>query len=55
LLLSAVADEKNGISGAVEALLQWLADEDRLPAEWIHAVRKRFGKKAHRCAGSSEI
>ena len=39
LILSAVADEKEGIPNAVESLTSWLTDESRFPNEWIAAVR----------------
>jgi hypothetical protein len=38
LLMSAVADEKNGREGAVSALQTWLTDPDRFSRSWISAV-----------------
>ena len=44
LLVSAVADEKNGIAGSIDALQEWLTDASRFPTEWIRAVKKTIGK-----------
>lgn len=38
LIGAAVADERAGVPGAVESLLQWLADPARFNARWIAAV-----------------
>jgi heme oxygenase len=38
LLMSAVADEKNGREGAVSAIQEWMTDPDRFPKAWISAV-----------------
>ncbi|MFW5810749.1 MAG: biliverdin-producing heme oxygenase [Thermodesulfobacteriota bacterium] len=38
LLISAVADEMNGIEGAVESLRIWLTDDERFSKQWIAAV-----------------
>ena len=38
LLVSAVADELNGIDGAVESLRPWMTDAAHFSAEWIAAV-----------------
>jgi hypothetical protein len=38
LLVSAVADEKRGIDGTIEALCKWLTDTNRFPVEWINSV-----------------
>ncbi len=38
LLVSALADEKAGIERALPSLLEWLADPDRFPPEWVDAV-----------------
>lgn len=38
LLCAAVADEVEGIEGAVDSLCSWLADAARFPAGWIAAV-----------------
>jgi hypothetical protein len=40
LLLSAVADEKNGIPNAVRSIESWAADETRFSAAWVAAVRE---------------
>jgi hypothetical protein len=40
LLVSAVADEKNGIAGSVAALKAWLTDGNRFSTEWIRAVEE---------------
>lgn len=40
LLVSAVIDEKNGISGALSGLLKWLINVDRFPTAWIAAVEQ---------------
>ncbi len=40
LLVSAVADEKNGIEGAVSALKEWATDGSRFSGEWIAAVNR---------------
>ena len=40
LLVAAVADEKNGIEGSINALKDWLTDGDRFSTEWIRAVHK---------------
>lgn len=44
LLGSAVADEKNGIKGAVAGLQKWLTDVDRFTNEWISAVNETIKK-----------
>lgn len=44
LVVSAVADEKNGIQGALAALLGWMTGESRFPDEWIHAVTDTVSK-----------
>lgn len=44
LLLSAVADEKNGITGAVDALVTWLTDANRFSSTWISAVKETIRK-----------
>jgi hypothetical protein len=46
LLVAAIADEKNGIEGALNALLEWLTDTKRFSDEWISAVNETI-KKAH--------
>ena len=51
LLISAVADEKNGIEGTVDALQEWLTDTNRFSTEWIHAVKKTIGKARNRASG----
>ena len=38
LLISAVADELEGIEGTVENLRRWMTDPARFPADWIAAV-----------------
>jgi len=44
LLAAAVADEKNGIAGAVAALQHWLTDVKRFSSAWIHAVNETIKK-----------
>jgi len=44
LLVSAVIDEKNGISGALSGLRKWLVDVDRFPIVWIAAVEQTINK-----------
>jgi len=44
LLVSSVADERNGIEGAVAALQEWMTDENRFPQEWIAAVNHIIDK-----------
>ncbi|MCG8350902.1 MAG: biliverdin-producing heme oxygenase [Chloroflexales bacterium] len=39
LLVSAVADEHAGITGAVTSLESWLTEPSRFPEKWIEAVR----------------
>lgn len=39
LLVSAAADEADGITRAVESLETWAADPERFPGPWISAVR----------------
>lgn len=51
LLVSAVADGKNGIEGAVDALQEWLTDAGRFSTEWIRAVKKTAGKSNNHMAG----
>lgn len=53
LLVSAVADEKSGIEGALAALLGWMTDAGRFPDEWIHAVRDTARKaNSHKMEGA---
>ena len=37
---AAVADEQAGVTGAVESLMEWLADPARFPARWLAAVEQ---------------
>ncbi|MBK7721172.1 MAG: hypothetical protein IPI32_02825 [Austwickia sp.] len=39
LLVAAVADEADGLPGAVDSLVEWLADGERFNPTWIEAVR----------------
>jgi hypothetical protein len=48
LLISAVADERNGVEGAVPAILKWATDPNRFPEEWIEAVH-RLISQARQC------
>ncbi len=50
LLISAVADERNGIEGAIAAVGGWLTDPDRYQDDWIEAVNKVI-EDARRVAG----
>ena len=38
LLVAAVADERVGVPRAVDSLIEWLADPDRFPDEWVAAA-----------------
>ena len=38
LLVAAVGDEASGMEGAVDALVDWLADPKRFDAKWCHQV-----------------
>ena len=40
LLVSAVADEKNGVANAVASIEGWATDGERFGAGWIEAVRR---------------
>ncbi|MDO8933764.1 MAG: biliverdin-producing heme oxygenase [Rhodocyclaceae bacterium] len=44
LLLSTVADEKNGVEGAISAIQEWMTDPDRFPEQWILAVNETIQK-----------
>ncbi len=44
LIVSAVADEKNGIAGAVNALKEWLTDSKRFSKGWVSAVQEAFNE-----------
>ena len=48
LLVSAVADEQNGIAGAVDAIGEWLTDPGRFSKEWIAAVNRTIEKASKR-------
>ncbi len=48
LLVSAVADEQNGIAGAVDAICAWLTDPGRFSEEWIAAVNHIIEKANQR-------
>lgn len=48
LLVSAVADEQSGISGAVGAICAWLTDPARFSEEWIAAVNHIIEKANQR-------
>ncbi len=39
LIASAVCDEAQGISNAVDSLVSWITDGQRFPAAWIEAVK----------------
>jgi heme oxygenase len=47
LLAAALADEADGLRGAVRSLESWLADPDRFPKTWIDEVQRtvRTGRK----------
>ncbi|MDX6300912.1 MAG: hypothetical protein QOF53_2126 [Nocardioidaceae bacterium] len=38
LLVAAVAEERVGLAGVVDSLMQWLADPARFPAGWVAAA-----------------
>jgi hypothetical protein len=40
LIGAAVADEQAGVAGAVDSLIEWLADRARFPAGWVAAVEQ---------------
>ncbi|HEU4521273.1 MAG TPA: hypothetical protein VFT12_04665 [Thermoanaerobaculia bacterium] len=40
LLVSAVADERNGIERAVVSVEEWAADAERFSRKWVRAVRE---------------
>ncbi len=40
LVLSAHADQADGVENVVESLLNWLADAQRFPAGWVAAVQQ---------------
>jgi hypothetical protein len=40
IIISAVADEKDGIKKAVISLENWLIDPERFPQSWITAVQE---------------
>jgi heme oxygenase len=44
LLISSVADEKNGMEGAVSAIQSWMTDPGRFPEHWISAVNDTIQK-----------
>jgi hypothetical protein len=44
LIVSAVCDEKAGITAAVPSLETWLTDTERFSAEWITAVRETIAQ-----------
>ena len=44
LLVASVADEKNGLKGAVSALQEWIGDEARFPDKWISGVKHIISK-----------
>ena len=52
LLLSAVADERCGIRGAVPAIRDWLTDPNRFPERWIAAVHAAIDKATQAGASS---
>ena len=40
LLVSAVVDEKNGVTGVLSGIQEWLVDTDRFSNSWIAAVEQ---------------
>jgi heme oxygenase len=52
LLVSAVADEKNGIVGTVDALRIWLTDDKRFSRKWIGAVAETLERAIHLATGN---
>ncbi len=40
LLAAALADEADGVAGAVESLVAWLADPERFPEGWVDEVHR---------------
>jgi hypothetical protein len=40
LIGAAVADEQAGVPGAVDSLMEWLADAARFPPRWLAAVEQ---------------
>jgi heme oxygenase len=54
LLVGAVADELQGIEGAVENIRQWMTDPARFPAEWIAAVQAILAQARQQARRSAE-
>jgi len=50
LLIGAIADERNGIKGAIAALRGWLTDPERYGKDWIELIDK-LAEDADRAAG----
>jgi heme oxygenase len=51
LLISAVADEANGIDGAIDSLSEWVTDTERFSTDWLRAVKKTIGKAKNHLTG----
>ncbi len=52
LLASAVADEKNGVKGAVLSLQGWMTDAERFDETWVMAVNDIIAKANERARGN---
>ncbi len=48
LLVAAVADERAGLDGGVDSLLEWLADPDRFSAGWVAATAETISAARQR-------
>jgi hypothetical protein len=44
LIGAAAADEQAGVAGAVDSLMEWLADPGRFPAAWVVAAKQTVGR-----------
>jgi hypothetical protein len=44
VIVSAVADQKSGIDGAIGSLTEWICDPQRFDAAWINLVQKTIRK-----------
>ncbi|MCB1821175.1 MAG: hypothetical protein KDI73_06290, partial [Candidatus Competibacteraceae bacterium] len=52
LLVSAVTDQRHGITQAVTRLESWLTDPERFPPHWIAAVREGLRQAQERVSVS---
>jgi hypothetical protein len=54
LLVSAVADEIDGSTGATDSLASWLTDRTRFPASWIAAVEAALSQARMAAAATAQ-